>query len=327
MTFQRRPRAGTCVSASDPTQSGTGAGRSLTRLPPSLSGRARQEPQQQHRAPAAHACGRRRSGRRSERASRREKPANTSGSDQSASRPLRTAPGRGSASSCLPARARPQAARDVVRPDGAVVVAQRLYLASATDIVRMPQPDHNAGSRSCRAIVDPLVANDPAPEQVAHVRAEESTGRLSASRASAKYPPRSSSQNASSKRLRRSAASASSRAASDSSPHASRATSASADLRVVDVALHLGRRDRRFGQRAVGEALRVAGVLPRLVDEARGVRRRTRRSRRRRGRRTGRSTPAPGAPVSKRFASSASPVQRHVSERSTRKSGVASTVP
>jgi hypothetical protein len=38
-------------------------------------------------------------------------------------------------------------------------------------------------------------------------------------------------------------------------------------LRVVDVPLHLHRRDRSFGERAVVEALRVAGVLPRLVRE------------------------------------------------------------
>src|SRR5205823_3694297 len=37
---------------------------------------------------------------------------------------------------------------------------------------------------------------------------------------------------------------------------------------VVDVALHLARRDRALGDRAVVEALRVAGVLPRLVFES-----------------------------------------------------------
>src|SRR5205085_8787745 len=38
-------------------------------------------------------------------------------------------------------------------------------------------------------------------------------------------------------------------------------------LRVVDVALHLARSDRRVGDRAVVESLRVTGVLPRLVFE------------------------------------------------------------
>ena len=38
-------------------------------------------------------------------------------------------------------------------------------------------------------------------------------------------------------------------------------------LRVVDVALHLGGRDRVLGDAAVGEPLRFAGVLPRLVLE------------------------------------------------------------
>ena len=40
-----------------------------------------------------------------------------------------------------------------------------------------------------------------------------------------------------------------------------------APLRVVGVALHLDRRDRRLGDAPVGEALRVARVLPRLVLE------------------------------------------------------------
>src|SRR5205807_9180828 len=43
-----------------------------------------------------------------------------------------------------------------------------------------------------------------------------------------------------------------------------------ATLRVVDVALHLARRDRRVGDAAVVEALRVERVLPRLdVEPAR----------------------------------------------------------
>ena len=42
-------------------------------------------------------------------------------------------------------------------------------------------------------------------------------------------------------------------------------------LRVEDVALHLGRRDRRLGEPAVAEALGVARVLPRLVLEAGGA--------------------------------------------------------
>src|SRR5262249_56088837 len=40
-----------------------------------------------------------------------------------------------------------------------------------------------------------------------------------------------------------------------------------APLRVVDVTLHLTRRDRRLRQRAVVKALRVPRVLPRLVLE------------------------------------------------------------
>src|SRR5439155_13130634 len=45
-----------------------------------------------------------------------------------------------------------------------------------------------------------------------------------------------------------------------------------APLRVVDVALHLAGRDRRLGDPAVGKALRVAGVLPRLdVEPARAA--------------------------------------------------------
>src|SRR5207248_1860800 len=38
-------------------------------------------------------------------------------------------------------------------------------------------------------------------------------------------------------------------------------------LRVVHVSLHLARRDRRWREAAVGEALRVTGVLPRLILE------------------------------------------------------------
>ena len=88
-------------------------------------------------------------------------------------------------------------------------------------------------------------------------------------------------------------------------------------LRVVDVALHLAGSDRRLGQPAVVEELRVAGVLPGLVDEAAlrtGAG--TRRSRRRRGRRARRSRQAPAGPA--RAApgrSAASSVQRQTSER------------
>src|SRR5207237_8922574 len=50
------------------------------------------------------------------------------------------------------------------------------------------------------------------------------------------------------------------------SPHLARDLGDPA-LRVEDVPLHLARRDRRLGEPAVGVALRVARVLPRLVLE------------------------------------------------------------
>ena len=71
---------------------------------------------------------------------------------------------------------------------------------------------------------------------------------------------------ASSKRVRSSAASASSRSASSLAPDLARELR-QPDLRLVHVALHLDRGDRRLRVAAVVEALRVARVLPRLVVE------------------------------------------------------------
>ena len=86
-------------------------------------------------------------------------------------------------------------------------------------------------------------------------------------------------------------------------------------LRVVDVALHLARRDRRRRDRAVAEALRVARVLPGLVVEPASALARTRRSRRRRGRRTRRSSASAASAGSLRSRTSAmSSVHRHTSD-------------
>ena len=95
-----------------------------------------------------------------------------------------------------------------------------------------------------------------------------STCFFSPSSASAKKPPRSSTQNALSNAARSSAASRSSRSASSRlAPDVARDLGQT-ELRVVHVALHLDGSDRRVGEASVVEALRVAGVLPRLVGQA-----------------------------------------------------------
>ena len=172
-----------------------------------------------------------------------------------------------------PARARqpPGAERRVVGPDGAVVVAERVVgrvdARHRADAPARPEPVARSACR--RRTLVRSSRHDPAPEQVAEVRARSSRPAASRRRARARRSRRGrSTQNASSNRVPQLGGLALQPLGERRvRPHRARQLG-QPQLRVVDVALHLGRRDRRPRERAVVEALRVAGVLPRLVLEA-----------------------------------------------------------
>ena len=217
-----------------------------------------------------------------------------------------------------------------MRPDGAVVVADRVV----RELVGGHRPDTPARPQRRRRQV-PGERSDSLRRGRSRSTAGArcwSRGRrpvASRGRARARTPAGRPSRTRRRRRSARRAASVSSRAASAWSSQASRASSASLALRVEDVALHLGRCDRRDGDRTVAKALRVARVLPRLVLEpATRCGARTRRTRRRRGHRTRRSRRAPAvAGCSSSRARSTDPVQRHTSDSRIRNSGVASIEP
>ena len=140
---------------------------------------------------------------------------------------------------------------------------------SAADIVRTPQPDQR--SRDHQAVddgVDRSRRDDPAPEQVADVRAERVDLLLVAVEREDVEAAALSFQNASSKRVAQlvglSVEPLGELSVAPDLPGELRQP----PLRVVDVALGLDRRDRRVRERPVGVALRVPGVLPGLVGEA-----------------------------------------------------------
>ena len=208
-------------------------------------------------------------------------------------------------------------------PDGSVVVRERVVrgVLLATSCGRPSPTRARRPSARRRPRRRGAAGTIPLQSRWPDVRAERVDRAACRGRARARSSRRAlSTQNASSKRSRSSFASRFEPVGELAvAPDLARELG-HAPLRVVDVALHLARRDRRLGDPAVGEALRVARVLPRLVVEpAVAAPLDTRRSRRRRGRPTRRSTSSARSAGSFSSSTSAvSSVQRQTSESSTR---------
>ena len=160
--------------------------------------------------------------------------------------------------------------RVVVRPDRAVVVRQRpVGLVLGRHRAHAPaRPERRREQRRARR----RRRGRPARSRSRAGAPCSSSGCRRAAcgrRARVRRSRRSrSTQNARSKRSRNWPASRSSRSASAVSPEHDARELGTAALGVVDVALHLAGGDRPLGDAAVGEALRVGRVLPRLHDEA-----------------------------------------------------------
>ena len=157
--------------------------------------------------------------------------------------------------------------RVVVRPDGAVVVLDRVVGGSpSADIVRTPQPENSGADPAGAATVArgmvgrrmPLHSRWPMLEvrvdgplvAVERQRVEAALGQPEVA-LEARPQLLGLGARAAGQRRRR--------------PQTSRGQPRAAPLRVVGVALDLAGRDRRLGEPAVGEDDRVPGVLPALV--------------------------------------------------------------
>ena len=270
-TSHERPKARTPSSVSRPTQSGsTSPGDGLERTALDVGLETEQEPQEEHgraRRPGLRARGRRIGDRERRLASRvagedlRQRPLEPA---RRLDQPLGDLPG------IVPAtrpRETPGAERRVVGPHGAVVVAQRVVRR----VVGRHRADAPAGPERLahervRGRLDALGRHDPAPEQVADVRGERVDRLLvpvERERVGAALLDPERLVEAALQLGRLALEPRRQRRVVPDLPRQLRQT----HLRVVDVPLHLDRRDRRPGEGAVVEALRVAGVLPRLVLE------------------------------------------------------------
>ena len=229
--------------------------------------------------------------------SSRAYPAKTSGSDQSkwAAASISARATRRAASG-YPSRARPHGERRVVRPDGAVVVRDRVVggLVARHRADPPPRPER-LRQKLVHHRRDSLGQEDPAPEQVAHVRAPGVDVPLLAVQRECEEPARSSTQKALSNATRSLSASSSSRSASRLAPDVPRDLGQPA-LRGVHPCTSTG----ATGASAKRPSWkRCESPSPSRTD-SRGRRphaARTRRSRHRRRRRSGRSTRAPAWPA------------------------------
>ena len=270
--------------------------------------------------PAAHACGRAAVGYAiGNGVSSRWKPAKTSGSDQSKYRADCEQPPRDQVdvSGMAAARQAPGAEGRVVGPDRAVVVRERVVGGvPGRHRADPPARPELLAHQPARDRIDALRRDDPAPEQMADVRAERVDALLLAVErkrvvAAAVLDPELLVEAALQLGRLRLEPDGERIVPPDGARELGRP-----QLRVVDVALHLDRCDRghgRCGRRGSAASRRSPSTTGSRARAASGAR--TRRSRRRHGRRTRRSSAERRAPAPcSRWTTLGSAVQRQTSE-------------
>ena len=186
--------------------------------------------------------------------------------------------------------------RVVVRPDRAVVIRHRIVARlAARDGADAPAREELRAEQVVRDLGRALRPRDAGEQHLPGIRGARRGTAACRRRARAHRCSISGHQNAASKRSRELCGLRVRACAPARSRPSCRAQRAATLLGGIDVALHLGERDRPFGEPAVGVEDRVVRILPALVGEPllgrRGSIRRSRRDRDRPDRRSRRARP------------------------------------